>query len=890
MADIYIWVSIGIWVLGIAFFVGGILLERRRQEKGKLNPLTWLIISTVAAIIIFYLYGNKDAQSGLLENLILAVLGGVRVITGDNSVVDTRAQMPEVSTGMASIFSLYTAVLHFMVSSVIIGFVLKLVDLLFPALRYRFLSRGRIYVFSGLSEREVLLAEDIRRLEKEKKGKASVMVFLGKAEEGQKEENVLKERIRKLGAFLFFEGVSELVIPKRCRKHRIDYFLLGEEDGKNINDALELAEKYKTEDTLVYVHVLSDYPETESLLDSVSDRGNCNFRLIPEKRTMLYQLLSKSPLFLGMKDDKLTILIVGAGQNGQEAVKICSWCGCMQDRVPEIWVLDQNERPYRQLLKECPETMREHVHYEVIDVCTPEFHTFLRSHREIGYVICALGDEHLNLRTAMDIRSIAYEEPPYDRESKKLPIINVRLNDDVLHRMAKSLKYDKDTLCELNPFGNLKEFYTWENIGASYLEGGGLAVHGFYKKLYGGKMTEQEIYEDYESSEYNRSSSMATALHGKYKAYACLGNIPAYDKALYDWGEQPDEKMCQKLAEQLYDIRVPLGERKSRVEKLARLEHDRWMAYTRSLGWRTAELKEASMWQEQMGTHKNAAAKLHPRLVEWENLDSYTQEHDRNLIWNLPFILYEALCYDDLLMGEQRKMHTDKTDLGMYSMVDFEAIVYWYDRPARAGEQIVIAGDCKAAVAYLRQALLLNIYAGSQASYEVRCQEEPEQEFLDGIERIGEQVLFYKDASVDGEKLKITRDGVSEQIEVKGQRVLEMRSELLRKGKAFNDYYLGQYGGSTWEELEPYKKASNICAAAFIGRHREAFIAGMDAEMMAEAEHERWNRFHYVNGWQYGAERDNSKKIHHCLVSYEQLGEEEKEKDRRNIELGLRIL
>ncbi len=54
-------------------------------------------------------------------------------------------------------------------------------------------------------------------------------------------------------------------------------------------------------------------------------------------------------------------------------------------------------------------------------------------------------------------------------------------------------------------------------------------------------------------------------------------------------------------------------------------------------------------------------------------------------------------------------------------------------------------------------------------------------------------------------------------------------------------------------------------------------------EMMAQLEHQRWNAERLLNGWQYGAIRDDRRKIHPCLVSFEQLPENEKEKDRTNI-------
>ena len=51
-------------------------------------------------------------------------------------------------------------------------------------------------------------------------------------------------------------------------------------------------------------------------------------------------------------------------------------------------------------------------------------------------------------------------------------------------------------------------------------------------------------------------------------------------------------------------------------------------------------------------------------------------------------------------------------------------------------------------------------------------------------------------------------------------------------------------------------------------------------ERMAKNIHEVWAKSRMDQGWTYGPARDDTRKIHPCLVPYEELPEEEKDYDR----------
>lgn len=62
------------------------------------------------------------------------------------------------------------------------------------------------------------------------------------------------------------------------------------------------------------------------------------------------------------------------------------------------------------------------------------------------------------------------------------------------------------------------------------------------------------------------------------------------------------------------------------------------------------------------------------------------------------------------------------------------------------------------------------------------------------------------------------------------------------------------------------------------------------SEKIAENVHEVWARSRMAEGWTYGPVRDDSKKQHPCLVSYEELPEIEKEYDRNTSQETLKVI
>ncbi len=62
------------------------------------------------------------------------------------------------------------------------------------------------------------------------------------------------------------------------------------------------------------------------------------------------------------------------------------------------------------------------------------------------------------------------------------------------------------------------------------------------------------------------------------------------------------------------------------------------------------------------------------------------------------------------------------------------------------------------------------------------------------------------------------------------------------------------------------------------------------SEKLAENVHEVWAAGRIADGWSYGEVRDDERKLHPCIVPYNELSEIEKEYDRRTSQETLKFI
>lgn len=605
--------------------VGGLLwlaycltVRRGPASRRLLSPFNGVILSAAVAVFLLFLAKNSSVESNVLEMVFASLFNTIRVFLANEDLALIHDAIRGAGLPVESGMITYTSFLYFLSPVLTTGLILSFLQGPLARLRYALLGHGDLYVFSELNERALLLAENVRR--NQGKGKA-LIAFVNCDENTTESIGDLKSRADGISAYCFQTDAASLRIPLRCKQQRIHFFLLGEDEGINLRTAIELAAKYRDR-LAVNVHVASTREEATLVLDSM-DKGQTvpvRVRLIHETRTMIYHLLDTMPLFLGAVGQKISVLIIGAGRVGREAIKAACWCGQLSDHSLEIDVVDSDPAAESRFWHQCPGLAPDvsgsncRVQFHCLDIREQTFSELLRLHPEVGYVICALGDDSLNLDTAIEIRS--FYAGLIGRQNRQtgmaLPIINVLVNDPFLSSVSRGLKIGKASQYELSPFGNLAELYTWELLSGAYLEQLALGVHSFY----GGSR------EQFEQSEYNRHSSLVSALHCKYKLFCCpdLAMVSSSD-----WRKRPAPVMMDAYSRYLAAEDVALKDRaiemEQRLERLAETEHRRWNAYMHAQGFQVARYDQVVAYYPLIGDHRHMLARQHPALVPWAELD-----------------------------------------------------------------------------------------------------------------------------------------------------------------------------------------------------------------------------------------------------------------------------
>lgn len=253
------------------------------------------------------------------------------------------------------------------------------------------------------------------------------------------------------------------------------------------------------------------------------------------------------------------------------------------------------------------------------------------------YIVVAMGNDQLNLTVADELYKIYRRHFAFRDE--RMPEIFARVRSQ-----TKSQTYFDNAgfldARHIHLFGTTASIFSDKTLFNTEFENLAFAVHLTYRdKLHSDQNSDEykEIRKDFKTSEYDRRSSMAVALHIPAKLCMC-DRIPKTAENILT----PDNlRIYAECIANDPDLR----------RRLAINEHARWNAFMLSEGYQPVTTQQMHQYAKEVGSHKDDLSMLHPCITDWESLDELEniynkaygktkefKKYDKKIVESLPEI------------------------------------------------------------------------------------------------------------------------------------------------------------------------------------------------------------------------------------------------------------
>ena len=627
------------FAMAILFVLAGtvVYIICRKQGASRIQYLGAGVFLASAAMCFPVM--NMQENAGIA--LAMCISHSIRMFVVDTGADDILSMLTRDMLGsMLLPYKMLAATLYLLAPVFTLGVVLQYFSNTFERLRMRLKKKHDLYIFSELNTRSLEIATDMWSCAK-KAGRRLEIVFC--CSDKKDSVNTDQEKsARKLNAVLLPEEIIHVRLNSQRR--RVNYYLISEDDDANVDQTLKMIHdmtggsawynKQRLCQRNVTLHCYAINAEAEILLDA-KDKQDLKVVLVDEVRDAVYEQLYEYPLYMnqmktgGAKQNMLTLLIVGGGKAGCEFLKADVWSGQMISYKLNIHLFDlEGTNLQERLEEECPELLAEEGNYQICihegDVFSGTMQSELDALGQVDYCVSALGDDERSIRAAVWMRRHFCAKTGYTKPficayvqslAKKMAVSELSENT----RRKTSLSY------EIVPFGCGGVYYGNESDAAFVLEYLGLGVQSHYFRLNRGSDAESRRYavQNFYEKQGNRRSSIANGMHINTKLWEMGYGILRVP-------ENGEELECYRRCVKAVDFAEILASL-SETERAAyyNLEHERWMAYVRTEGWRLAsnggrtlaEIRACYELYCEEFKNQNYLAKMHPALVPIESDD-----------------------------------------------------------------------------------------------------------------------------------------------------------------------------------------------------------------------------------------------------------------------------
>ena len=484
------------------------------------------------------------------------------------------------------------------------------------------------------------IAEDVAATDR----KALIVFALRISEEDIDAEALA--RIKEINAYVINDDIVQ--IRHSLRRTR-NYYLLNTNDGENLEAGLRIYQRYNKERTdKVNMWLYTKNEISEVIFDYLYE--TFNVRLINEEGLIARALATDYPVYDAVKDGRLSVLIVGGGHIGLEILRTMTMCTCLGDEVKaDINVIDLNGEKSRAIFEKASPGLAEKwdIKFHSADVKSVAISNVLDG-IDPTYIVVCLGNETLNLETAIYIRrkyGIADGLPhihsliDYKRIEEQITP-NLCVSDwkyNTEHR-----KFESTPICsfEIKTFGSYEDTYKGLRIGASYRDCLAVAVNAANRGITAvdSKYNAEWLTDLYNQVGFYKDYSDAFAVSIPYKLWL-LGLELVDDGA----GEVSD---LENILE-------------ANIDRLHKNENKRYEAFMRSKGWTQlmpSEVQNARMGNKLQKKHARIDPQYTKELEEMTGRD-FSKEDVRSIM-NLPTVIRLA----NALYGKNYSVRIKETE------------------------------------------------------------------------------------------------------------------------------------------------------------------------------------------------------------------------------------
>lgn len=497
------------------------------------------------------------------------------------------------------------------------GFLVSFMPDALDRLRYHLHLRRNYHIFSQLNENSLQIAESLP-------GKNTVVFCATKdADKG------LIAKAREKGAVLLHGSCEALELPcDLFRNKKLYFYLIDLDEDKNLTSSERLIQLHRgKENVKIAINAFAESGTGIQVVENM-EKGEIAVRFIDMTALLCNQLLMQYPLYdlpEGRKD--ISVMIVGCDKTGMRMLKTISWCGILDGYSLKIRVYDKNaERIRKKFRVQCPEAMEQcDIDFIQVDAETVEFESAVQDPEkgspDATYVVMAMGDDEKNI----DLADRLFRLFRYRNDFGRTPQILVRIRSGTKSGVYLDRENSYLEKRRIRLFGSMNDVYGKNTLFYSMLERLAFAVDLCYLEILPEKdpmsMTDSELKEylsrpkvmkrrnDFTQNEYNRRSSMATALHIAAKLYS-IGILSAGETALSN--------------SHITAFRERIKADKTLVSRLAENEHIRWNNFMRSEGYCQAKEEDFRKFYPLVHASKDKLSKRHLTMVDWEELQKVT--------------------------------------------------------------------------------------------------------------------------------------------------------------------------------------------------------------------------------------------------------------------------